>query len=147
LSVVDGDPTTDDGQLTTDHSSNSAFRTPHSAFAPVAFAATLPLVGRKAHRRFHRLVVLRDYQGIGVGGRFLDAVAELHRKEGLRINIAASHPAIVAHCRASPCWRTVYVSRTGRRPRVIEGRVHDHSFGRAVVSFEYAGQTSPIDPT
>jgi GNAT superfamily N-acetyltransferase len=113
---------------------------------PVAFAATLPLVGRKAHRRFHRLVVLPDYQGIGIGGRFLNAVAELHRGDGLRINIATSHPAIVAHCRASPRWRTVYVSRCGRKPRVFDGRLHDHSFGRAVVSFEYAGLPSLSSP-
>lgn len=108
---------------------------------PVAFAATLPLVGRKRHRRFHRLVVLPDYQGIGIGSRFMDAVADLHREEGLRINIATSHPAIVAHCRASPHWRTVSISRQGRKPRVIEGRLHGHSLGRAVASFEYTGRT------
>ena len=105
---------------------------------PAAFAATLPLVGRKNHRRFHRLVVLPEFQGVGIGGRFLDAVAELHREEGLRINIATSHPAIIAHCRASPGWKTVRVSKYGRTPRIIAGRAHSHSFGRPVASFEFS---------
>jgi GNAT superfamily N-acetyltransferase len=113
---------------------------------PVAFAATLPLVGRKKHRRFHRLVVLPAYQGIGIGSAFLEAVAELHREEGLRINIATSHPAIITHCRASSHWRTIKISPYGRAARRIPGRTLIHSLGRAVVSFEYVGRPSSADP-
>ena len=43
---------------------------------PVAFVATLPLMGRKNRRRFSRIVTLPDYQGIGIGMAVAEAVAE-----------------------------------------------------------------------
>ncbi|MGL4512313.1 MAG: GNAT family N-acetyltransferase [Lacipirellulaceae bacterium] len=108
---------------------------------PVAFAATLPLIARKGHRRFTRIVTLPDYQGIGIGMRFTEAVADLHRAEGLRINVTSGHPALVAHCRRSPRWRTVSVRRTGRAAsrRGSAFQAYRSSAGRAVVSFEYVG--------
>jgi GNAT superfamily N-acetyltransferase len=105
----------------------------------VAFCATLPLIGRRNHYRVHRLVVLLDFQGLGLGPRVLEAVADLHRAEGKRINITASHPALIAHCRASPNWRTVKIMPTGIRPSPRFAQIYRGSTGRAVVSFEYRG--------
>ena len=107
--------------------------------SPVAFCATLPLIGRQRHRRISRLVTLPDYQGIGIGMRLAEAVAELHRLEGLKLNVTASHPALVGHCRRSPRWRTSHVMKTGSAAveRFIRG--YRGSRGRAVVSFEYVG--------
>lgn len=108
---------------------------------PVSFAATLPVIAKPRHRRFTRIVTLPDYQGIGIGMRTVAAVAELHRDEGLRINVTSSHPALINHCRASPLWRVVNVNKTGqgsRRHRTAF-RQYRSSAGRAVVSFEYVG--------
>ena len=105
---------------------------------PVNFCATLPLIARKGHRRFTRIVTLPDYQGIGIGMRAVAAVAELHRAEGLRINVTSSHPALICHCRRSPLWKAVNVKRTGGSPRnsaAFPG--YRSAAGRAVVSFEY----------
>jgi len=104
---------------------------------PVGFCATMPLIGRKGRRRISRIVVLPDYQGIGIGTAVLEAVAVLHREEGHRVNLTASHPAVIAHCRRSPKWRAVGVKRTGsgRTGRFIPG--YRSSAGRAVVSFEF----------
>jgi GNAT superfamily N-acetyltransferase len=106
---------------------------------PVAFCAVLPLVGWKGRRRISRIVTLPDYQGIGIGMRLAEAVAGLLRGEGLRVNVTASHPALIAHCRRSPNWRLVQVLKTGSRQihRFIAG--YRGSRGRAVVSFEYVG--------
>jgi GNAT superfamily N-acetyltransferase len=103
---------------------------------PVAFCATLPLIGRRHHWRITRLVVLPDYQGAGIGMRVAEAVAELHRAEGRRMNISASHPAVVAHCRCSPRWRLVQLRRTGSRP---SKKYHNYngSIARPLASFEY----------
>jgi len=108
---------------------------------PVAFCATVSLIGRKRRWRVSRLVTLPDYQGIGIGTAVLEAVAELHRREGHRVNITASHPAMIAHCRRSPLWRIVSVRKTGSRrtERFIRG--YRSSVGRAVVSAEYVGQS------
>ena len=104
----------------------------------VAFCATVSLIGRKGRWRISRIVTLPDFQGVGIGTRVAEAVAELHRREGHRLNITASHPAVIAHCRRSPRWRAVSVKKTGTgRTRFIKG--YRSSAGRAVVSFEYMG--------
>ena len=78
---------------------------------PVNFCATVPLVAKKNHRRFARIVTLPDFQGIGIGMRAVAAVAELHRAEGHRINVTSSHPALVRHCERSPLWRLVGIRK------------------------------------
>jgi GNAT superfamily N-acetyltransferase len=107
---------------------------------PVTFCATLPVITKKNHRRFTRIVTLPDYQGMGIGMRVVAAVASLHRAEGLRINVTSSHPALIRHCQRSPDWKAVNVKKAGsgsRRSRRFAG--YRGSVGRAVVSFEYIG--------
>lgn len=107
----------------------------------VAFCATLSVIGRKNHRRISRIVTLPDYQGIGIGMAVVRAVADLHLAEGHRLNMTAGHPAVIAHCRRSPCWRTVGVRRAGSRGRRWIAN-YRNSLGRAVVSFEYLGRAA-----
>jgi GNAT superfamily N-acetyltransferase len=106
---------------------------------PVAFCATLSLIGRKSRWRISRIVTLPDYQGIGIGMTVTEAVAELHRREGHRVNVTASHPALIAHCRRSPRWRAVGVKKTGAQNTRHFIKNYRGSAGRAVVSFEYLG--------
>ena len=79
---------------------------------PVNFCATVPMVARKGHRRFARIVTLPDFQGIGIGMRAVAAVAELHRAEGHRVNVTSSHPALVRHCERSPLWRLAGIRKS-----------------------------------
>ena len=111
--------------------------------APVTFCATVPIIGRRNHWRVTRIVTLPDYQGIGIGMAVLEAVAGLHRSQGHRINVTASHPALVAHCRGSPRWRAVSVKRTGSSSARRFKPNYCGSGARAVVSFEYAGDRGP----
>jgi GNAT superfamily N-acetyltransferase len=106
---------------------------------PVGFCATISLIGRKNRWRFSRIVTLPDYQGVGIGMAMTEAVAGLHRREAHRVNVTASHPALIAHCRRSPRWRAVSVKKIGSRNAkgFIQG--YRGSAGRAVVSFEYLG--------
>jgi GNAT superfamily N-acetyltransferase len=114
---------------------------------PVTFCATIPQIGCRNHWRVTRVVTLPDYQGIGIGTAVLEAVAGLHRRDGCRINVTASHPALIAHCRRSPDWRAVSVKKFGS-PRA-QGAIRGYcgSRGRAVVSFEYVQeQSAASDP-
>ena len=104
---------------------------------PVAFCASLPLIGHKNRRRISRLVTLPDYQGIGIGSAILGAVAEQHRLEGYRVNITTSHPAMIDHLRRNLSWRTVDVKPTGTHASKRFRNSCRDSIGRAVVSFEY----------
>jgi GNAT superfamily N-acetyltransferase len=99
---------------------------------PVAFLATLPVWSKRNHSRASRVVVLPEYQGIGIGMRVTEAVGELHLVEGKQFSLTASHPATIAHCVRSPRWATRNVARRGTR----------QTRGRAVVSFEYLGAES-----
>lgn len=101
------------------------------------FCATAPMPGIAGMRRISRLVVLPEYQGMGIGGAFLDAVAEWTAREGHRVTITAAHPAVISHCRRSPRWKTAAVRKLGSRPGGLPG--YAGSWGRAVVSFRYAG--------
>ena len=107
---------------------------------PVTFCATLPVITRRGHRRFTRIVTLPDYQGMGIGMRVVAAVASLHRAEGFRINVTSSHPALINHCRHSEMWKTIGVKKTGSSRSGTKKYVnYRSSAGRAVVSFEYVG--------
>jgi hypothetical protein len=103
---------------------------------PVNFCATVPLVARKNHRRFARIVTLPDFQGIGIGMRAVAAIAELHRAEGHRVSVTSSHPALVRHCQRSPLWRLVGI-REWDQPRRSALFATYRATGRTVVSFEY----------
>jgi len=104
---------------------------------PVSFVATLPTIGRRGHWRITRMVTLPDFQGLGIGMRVAEAVCDLHAAQGHRVNVTSSHPALIAHCRKSPCWRTARVLKTGSASaRRFIGNYRG-SGGRAVVSFEY----------
>ncbi|MEN6450012.1 MAG: GNAT family N-acetyltransferase [Thermoguttaceae bacterium] len=107
---------------------------------PVAFCATVSLIGRAGRWRISRLVTLPDYQGLGIGMRLLETVADVHREEGHRVNVTASHPAMIAHCRHSPKWRTVSVKKAGTARRGWAAKRYRGSAGRTVVSFEYLGE-------
>ncbi len=113
---------------------------------PVNFCATLPVIAKRNHRRFTRIVTLPDFQGLGIGMRSMAAVAELHRAEGYRVNVTSSHPSLVRHCRQSPLWKAVSVKKTGTNPSATtKFPQYRSSAGRAVVSFEYVGQLGPGD--
>lgn len=62
----------------------------------VGFVAVLHFPNRsdKKIKRISRLVVLPDYQGIGIGKALLNWVAEYYKTQGFRMILTTSHPAI-----------------------------------------------------
>lgn len=109
---------------------------------PVTFCAILPVVCKKGHWRFSRVVTLPDYQGIGIGMRVTEAISEMYVRDRQRINITGSHPAVIAHCRKSPLWKTVNVSAAKSRAKHSPVSGYRSADGRVVVSFEYVGAAS-----
>jgi len=105
---------------------------------PAAFCATVTMIGRRDHRRITRLVTLPDYQGLGIGMAVAEAVGDWHLARGERLNVTASHRALVSHCRRSSRWRFVG-QRAATRPRGAPAHNYRDAAGRAVASFEYLG--------
>lgn len=74
----------------------------------MAFLGVLhqPTKQRLPLKRVTRLVVLPDYQGIGIGRAFLDAIADLYMQEGFMFEIKTSARNLISSLRNDPAWRT-----------------------------------------
>ena len=74
---------------------------------PIGFVSTMPLPSgtTKNAWREHRTVVLPDYQGLGIGVRISDEVAQIHLDEGRRFYSKTAHPRMGKYRDASAKWR------------------------------------------
>jgi GNAT superfamily N-acetyltransferase len=87
----------------------------------VGFCAVMhfPHPTAKNIRRVHRLVILPDYQGIGLGVRFLEAVAEHHVERGFRFSIVTSARNLCCALARSPRWKAARYSVAKSPPSVV----------------------------
>lgn len=120
---------------------------------PVAHLGVSTRPGLKEARAC-RMVVMPEWQGAGVGMRFLNAVCELwlqgQNRFGLKLNTLfhTSHPGLCAALRRDPKWRRVSASLFGvdkARSRASIARAGGITCGygghlRAVQGFRYYGQ-------
>lgn len=73
---------------------------------------------KKGKKRVHRLVVLPDYQGVGIGTAFIAAVGEVIAARGYELNLTTTTPALVGALRRSPRW---VLARYGREKSGMRG--------------------------
>ena len=105
-----------------------------------ASAISFPSGTVKKAYRGHRTVVSPDYQGLGIGVRLSDAVAEIHIQEGKRYFSKTAHPRMGGYRNQSPLWKP---TSKNMRKRKDKGKKHLGTWvPREVVSFshEYIGQ-------
>jgi energy-coupling factor transporter ATP-binding protein EcfA2 len=126
---------------------------------PVAHLAVCPLFTAKAYRST-RLVVMPEWQGIGVGTKFLNAVCEYHLQGRGRCGhklptfFHTSHPQLCGALRHSKLWIQVSAKLHGdnktkshgslsrsatRKGEVVKGAGYGGHF-RAVQGFKYIGK-------
>lgn len=67
---------------------------------------------KKGAKRVHRLVVLPDYQGIGIGTSFIRAVAKIVKEDGFELNLTTTTPALVGALKRDPEWILARCGRT-----------------------------------
>jgi len=78
---------------------------------PIAFGAVIAMPGRfsKTDKRIcvseHRTVVLPDYQGIGIGRKLSEYMAELYISQGYRYFSKTANPIIGEYRQRSSLWR------------------------------------------
>jgi len=98
----------------------------------------------KNMKRIHRIVVRPDYQGIGVGGRVISAIAQRYKNEGFRISLVTSSPAFVSGLQKAKDWlMTRKPSRYSKTATngALRGSTSD---ARITATFEYTGKKQPI---
>jgi ABC-type lipoprotein export system ATPase subunit len=121
---------------------------------PVAFVGVIHGTGRdiKTYWRESRLVVLPEFQGLGIGKAVSDAVAQEYKSRGLRYFSKTAHPILGNYRNSSKLWRGTTTNGKAR-PSYLKkdgtARVHK-GFGstkesllrdsiRACFSHEYMG--------
>ncbi|MBY0562454.1 GNAT family N-acetyltransferase [Hyphomicrobium sp.] len=74
---------------------------------PIAFTSCRKVVHPTAHDIMigHRLVVLPDYQGLGIGGRLDEWLGQFLWDKGWRYHNVVAHPAMIAYYSKSPRWK------------------------------------------
>ena len=92
----------------------------------------------KRIRRVHRLVILPDYQGAGIGLRLLNYIGKKYLNNKYRYRIRTSAPSLVYALKKDPKWICTDYGRMkhGKGAYVGDGGVTQSS-GRISVNFEY----------
>lgn len=116
---------------------------------PVAFLAWshFPHATRRPTKRISRIVVLPDYQGVGIGQALNDTLGSVVAGLGYSGIITTSHPAVIQSMARARNWRM-----TKGAAMNASGSVHSRavkkiksSFGRLTAAFEYVGAAMPAD--
>lgn len=87
-------------------------------------------------KRVHRLVVLPDYQGIGIGKLLINNIGDIYNNNGYRYRITTSHPAIINSMKKDKKWK---LKRKGRMANSRGGNIKSTSINRLTTSWEYIG--------
>jgi ABC-type lipoprotein export system ATPase subunit/GNAT superfamily N-acetyltransferase len=84
---------------------------------PIGFHAAIHSTNRDIHSywRGHRTVILPEFQGMGIGTAFSDAIAEIYVSRGLRYFSKTAHPSFGEHREKSPLWRATSTNRKSRK--------------------------------
>jgi len=91
----------------------------------------------KNMKKVHRLVVLPEYQGIGVGNILLNEVAKLYINN--RFSIVTSSPSLISSLKKSKEWIAKRIGRASSGSGKIQNKniKGSTSCNRITVSFEY----------
>jgi ABC-type lipoprotein export system ATPase subunit len=83
---------------------------------PIGFHAAIHSTNRDIHSywRGHRTVILPEFQGMGIGTRFSDAIAKIYVDKGLRYFSKTAHPSFGEHREKSDLWRPTSMNRKSR---------------------------------
>ena len=103
---------------------------------------TMPSGTLKNAWRGHRVVILPDFQGMGIGVRFIESVAQLHLDEGHRFFSRSAHPRMHNYMENSNLWKPTSKNKKLRKDvsekNTYKNHVYDNT--RLCSSFEYVGQ-------
>ena len=108
-----------------------------------SFVSVLPFPHPKVKNkcREHRIVVLPDYQGIGIGVIMTDWIAEHYKKNGKTMINVTSAPALIHARRKSKKWILTSLGRKNKPKNKNVSKISyaSASSNRITVSFQYVG--------
>ena len=122
---------------------------------PVVFGAVIHSTSGTLHSywRGHRTVVLPEFQGLGIGSAFSDAVAEIYHSRGLLYYSKTAHPAFGEHRNRSALWQATstngksransYLNKDGSKRAMpgYGGTTVERDAARVCYSHKYIGRS------
>lgn len=111
---------------------------PAACFAVLHF----PHPSTKKFKRGHRLVVLPDYQGIGLGHLLSSTVAKHYVDQGDRFIITSNTRSLYKQRERDPNWLITRIGRTHTYFSTNKGMKRSGSQNKITISYEYIGSTS-----
>ena len=123
---------------------------------PIGFHAAIHSTNRDIHSywRGHRTVILPEFQGMGIGTAFSDAIAEMYVSRGMRYFSKTAHPSFGEHREKSELWRPTSTNRQSRKGSYLNkdgsvrkmpgygGTTTARDADRVCYSHEYIGKKS-----
>lgn len=105
---------------------------------PVCFFSVLhfPHSKIKNFKKGHRLVVLPDYQGLGIGHAFSTQIADMYKKNGFRFIITSSTKSLFKQRQKDKKWIVTRHSRTKNSKGVLKNTTSENKY---TYSYEYIG--------
>jgi GNAT superfamily N-acetyltransferase len=106
---------------------------------PVAFCAIIHFPHPKqCYKKVHRLVVLPDYQGLGLGKIFLNKIGELINYD---FAITTSQPALMNSLQNDINWVCSRIGRLGKNSGTLKKMAKSASSKRITATFIYKGNS------
>lgn len=89
-----------------------------------------------------RLCVLPDYQGIGIGRKFLTEVAKIYAAEGKDVKITTSAKNLICALRRDPRWKMTRYGKTSLSGKTAKIGAATHRYKAKTATFFYTGEDS-----
>lgn len=98
----------------------------------------LPHPKAKNIKKVHRLVILPDYQGAGIGIKLLNEVGKIYKKDKWRYTIVTSAPSLINALKYSDKWACKHLGRMVAKTGILHGNndSNNNSKQRITASFE-----------
>lgn len=109
----------------------------------IGFSAvlTLPSGTLKNAWRSSRLCILPEFQGLGIGTRFSDAIGQIYLDQNYRFFARCSHPKLIDYRENSHLWKPTSKHKKIRKDisekNIYKGHIYDDK--RLCGSFEFIG--------
>lgn len=112
----------------------------------VSFMGVLPQPSGtlKYARRISRVVILPDYQNLGIGSKFNEFIGDLYLSNGFKVSIRTTHLRLGNYFENHSQWRSTSSNKKvsndiGKSAKISYG-VKDRELGRVAYAFEYMGK-------
>ena len=73
----------------------------------------------KGYKKVHRLVILPDYQGAGIGLTLLNEVGKIYKNEKFRYSIVTSAPSLINALKRSNLWVCKHFGRKQKQQAAL----------------------------